>query len=210
MPAIVSVHAGDDAAKVNDDRRGTLLLVGVILIAAAALAVILTALMRAPARLSPDIFPAEANGLEVISVTDAIAIQAADDSHDIAVSGWFAPTAPIPCPAPLPPVVPLLDGDCSINFTWLMSAPESLRHASGNTVSITPPSGPAVNPVFDGPDTDWARPADASGEAVPTPVVFIGHFDDARANGCRPEHQQICRDRFVVTVVVWADGVDFP
>jgi hypothetical protein len=46
--------------------------------------------------------------------------------------------------------------------------------------------------------------------SVPTPVVFIGHFDDPRAEGCRPEHLQLCRDRFVVTVVAWADGVDFP
>jgi hypothetical protein len=147
----------------------------------------------------------------VITVLEAIEIQERDDDGVIAVAGWFAPAEPVPCPAPMPAVVPLLDGNCSIDFTWLMAAPETTRHMSGDTlVSIGSPAGPAVHPVFDGPDTSWARPDPSDGERSRTPVVFIGHFNDARAGGCRAEEQQLCRDRFVVTVVAWADGVDFP
>jgi len=152
-------------------------------------------------------FPRTIFGIDVLSVTDALDTRDRRDSTEIAVAGWYAPPEPVPCPAPLPPVVPLLNGDCSIDFTWLMAAPETVRHMSGNSlVSIGPPAGPAVNVVFDGPDTSWALPDTGSGERARTPVVFIGHFADARADGCQPADRPRCLDRFVVDQVPWVDG----
>jgi hypothetical protein len=196
---------------VTSDRQGVPVSVALILLAALGATLLLTTLMRGSSDGPSSSFPAEANGLRVITVADAIEIQAKDDASVIAVAGWYAPPEPVPCIGPAPPIVPLLDGDCSIDFTWLMAAPESVRRMNGNTlVSIGAPAGPAVHPVFDGPDTSWARPDPANGERSRTPVVFIGHFDDARAEGCKPDVRQRCLERLVVTVVAWADGVDFP
>ena len=199
----------EDAAAVNDDRRGVPILVGAILLAAVAAALFLTNLMRAPDKAPSASFPAEANGLDVITVADAIAILAADNSDDIAVSGWFQVPAPLGCPMPLQPTT-LLDADCSIDATWLMAEPESLIHVRSDGWDMTGPTGPAVNVVFDGANRSWEPISPQRGDSVPIPVAFIGHFDDARAVGCRPENHQLCLDRLVVTVVAWADGVDFP
>jgi hypothetical protein len=204
-----------------DEHRGrTLALVAAFIVGALALALVLTGWMRggpassAVATGPPSTAPKQAGGMAVISVAEAIKIQAADSAVDIAVAGWYQQSYALPCPAPLPPVVPLLNGDCAIGMTWLMENAESLIHstrdASGGSNSSRPPSAPGVNPVFDGPPTGWANPLPEIGDSVPTPVVFIGHFDDARAQGCAPSDRQTCLDRFVVKTVAWANGVDNP
>ena len=180
-----------------------------ILLAALGAAILLTNLMRTPDVLETETFPALANGMDVVSVPDAIEVQQLGADTDVAVSGWFQHPAAIECPAPQLPVVPPLNGDCAIDFTWLLRDAESLWHGEVNGMRMDNPAGPAIHPVFEGPDTSWARPFDGR-DSVPTPVVFIGHFNDARADGCRPEDQQLCHDRFVVTVVAWADGVGLP
>ena len=152
-------------------------------------------------------FPSTIFGVEVLSVPEAIAIRDHGDSAEIVVSGRYAPPEPVPCLGPLRPLIPLLEGDCSIDYTWLMAAPESTRRMNGDTLlSIGPPAGPAIHPVFDGLNTSWARPIPQSGDSVPTAVVFVGHFNDARAAGCRPDHRELCRERFVVDQVPWVDG----
>jgi hypothetical protein len=199
-----------DPPRVSDERDGIPVSVAWILLAALAAALFLTNLMRTPDPSPSSDFPERANDMGVVTVADAIEVQRLGADSDVAVSGWFQQSLPIPCPAPLPPVVDLLNGNCTIDMTWLMAEPESTLHIDPNGMSGNSPSSPAINPVFDGPDTSWARPLPQTGDAMPTPVVFIGHFNDARAGGCRAEEQQLCRDRFVVTVVAWADGVDFP
>ena len=204
-----------------DEHRGrTLTLVAALIVGALAIALLLTGWMRgAPAASAiatgpPSAAPKQAGGMAVMSVAEAIKFQAADSPVDIAVAGWFQQSFALPCPAPLPPFVQLLNGDCTIGMTWLMENGESLiqvsRDASGGSNSSGAPVGPAVNPVFDGPLTSWANPLPQSGASVPTPVVFIGHFDDARAQGCARADRQTCLDRFVVTIVAWANGVDNP
>lgn len=204
-----------------DEHRGqTLALVAVFIVGAVALALVLTGWMRGgPASSAastgpPPNAPKQAGGMAVLSVADAIKVQVADSAVDIAVAGWYQQSFALPCPAPLPPVVPLLNGDCTIGVTWLMENAESLiqvsRDASGGSNSSGAPVGPAVNPVFDGPSINWANPLPQSGTSLPTPVVFVGHFDDARAQGCAQADHQICLDRFVVTTVAWANGVDNP
>lgn len=194
-----------------DERSGAPVIVAVILLASIGAALFLTGLMRDSSAAPGSSFPTEAQGLQVINVADAIAIQAKDDASDLAVSGWFQHSMAVPCPPPPDPVVELLNGDCTIDMTWLMAEPESLIHTDRNSAGSSSPASPAVNPVFDGPlDIAWARPLPQIGDSVPTPVVFVGHFDDARAAGCQPADQGRCRDRFVVTVVAWADGVENP
>lgn len=193
----------------DDDDRRVPVSVAWILIAALGAALLLTWLMRIPKAEPSTNFPAVAAGLPVISVLDAIDIQAGDDGRDIAVSGWFQQPFAMSCPAPVFPGVPVLEENCTIDFTWLMAEPESIIRIFPNGAEGGAPAGPAIHPVFDGPDTGWARPLPREGGSVPTPVVFIGHFDDARAAGCLPEARQRCLDRFVVAVVAWADGVDF-
>jgi hypothetical protein len=204
-----------------DEHRGrTLATVAALIIGTLAVALVLTGWMRGGPPSSagstgpPPDAPKDANGMAVMSVADAVALQGADNSADIAVAGWFQQSYALPCPAPMAPVVPLLNGDCSIGMTWLMQDPETLIHstrdASGGSNSSRPPVGAGVNPVFDGPSTAWANPLPENGDSVSTPVVFIGHFDDVRAAGCGPADRQTCLDRFVVTTVVWANGRSLP
>ena len=195
---------------VNDERVGVPASVPWILLAAIGAALLVTNLMRTRSEAPIASFPARANDMPVASDPDDITDQACDDGRDIAVSGWFQAPFAMSCPAPMWPVVPVLEGNCAIDFTWLMAEPESIIRIRPDGAEGGPPSGPAIHPVFDGPSTGWARPLPPEGDAVPTPVVLIGHFDDARTAGCRPENRQRCLDRFVVTVVAWADGVDFP
>jgi hypothetical protein len=194
---------------VSDDREGVPVSVAWILLATLGAAILLTNLMRSPDASMESGFPATANGLPVVTVPDAIEVQQLGADTDVAVSGWFQHPAAIECPAPQQPVVPLLDGDCAIDFTWLLSEAASLWHAEVNGMRMDNPAGPALHPVFDGPDASWARPFDGR-DSVPTPVVFIGHFNDSRAEGCRPDNQALCLSRLVVTAVAWADGVETP
>jgi hypothetical protein len=195
---------------VSTDREGVPVSVAWILLAALGSAILLTNLMRTPDVLETETFPALANGMDVVSVPDAIEVQRLGADTDIAVSGWFQHPTAIECPFPQQPIVPLLDGDCAIDFTWLMADEQSLYRISRESVEGRSPLGPAVHPVFDGPGMDWVRPLPQEGGSSPTPVVFIGHFNDSRSEGCRPDNQPLCLARFVVTVVAWADGVDNP
>ena len=111
------------------------------------------------------------------------------------------------------PLVPVIEGPCAMTG-WLLAENESLVHIvigpNSGSMETSSPSGPAFETAFDGPGIAWARPLPQQGDSVPTPVVLIGHFDDPRAAACQPKNQAECLDRFVVTVVAWADGVENP
>ena len=193
----------------SEERDGVPVSVAWILVAALGAAILLTNWMRMPSS-SEGAFPSTANGLPVVMVPDAIEVQQLNAGSDVAVAGWFEQSPPLRCDSPQPPVVELLNGNCTIDATWLMSEAEGLVDMTADGIRASPPSSPAVNVVFDGPDTSWAKPLPQRGRSVPTPVVFVGHFDDKRAAGCNVEALQRCLDRFVVTDVTWADGVDNP
>ena len=163
MPA---VGPRGDPPRVSDERDGVPASVGWILIAALAAALFLTNLMRAPDPSTSTGFPTTANDLDVVTVADAIEVQRLGADTDVAVSGWFQQSMPIPCPAPLAPVVELLNGNCTIEMTWLMAEPESTLRIDPNGMSGNSPTGPAIHPVFDGLDTGWARPLPRTGEAT--------------------------------------------
>ena len=196
-----------------DEHRGRTVLVAAVIVAGfVAAALVLTGWLRSgPSDATPSAsFPAEARGMKVLTVVDAIAVQARDDASDIALGGFYQQPFLLSCPAPLGPVVQLFEGNCETRSTWLMANPESIVHASSNVIQGGGPSGPAFNVVFDGPGIEWANPLPQTGDSVPTPVVVIGHFDDPRAVGCQPENVQWCMDVFVVTVVDWANGAPLP
>jgi len=146
-----------------------------------------------------------ANGrvLPVLTVPNALVVRDRGvDATEIAVSGWFVRFV-VPCPVPLTSGGPL--DRCDINVTWLMATPEQLSVTdSTGAGAIRPPAGPAFNVVADSYRTSTEQPQ---------PVVFIGHFDDARAAGCPPADHQKCADRFVVDQVALAEHAqtgDFP
>ena len=154
-------------------------------------------------------FPGTLGDRPVLSVSDAVAVKSRDDPSEVAVAGWFQQPFLFSCPAPIVPLVPLLEGPCSLQG-WLMAEPESAVLVHENGMETRPIVSANVDVAFDGPDTNWERPLPRLGGSIPLPVVFVGHFDDIRAAGCQPENRQSCLDRFVVTVVAWVDGVDRP
>jgi hypothetical protein len=129
--------------------------------------------------------------LPVLTVPNGLVVRDRGvDATEIAVGGWFVRFI-VPCPMPLTSGGPL--DRCDINVTWLMAAPEQLSVTdSTGAGTIRPPVGPAFNVVAD----SYRR-----SDEQPQPVVFIGHFDDARAAGCPPADHQKCADRFVVDQV---------
>jgi hypothetical protein len=62
--------------------------------------------------------------------------------------------------------------------------------------------------VFDGIEAGWGYPISVD-DSMPRPVVFLGHFNDARADDCRTEPRQECRALFVVDQVPWVDGAEY-
>jgi hypothetical protein len=154
--------------------------------------------------------------LPIIEVTDAIAVRDAGvDDRELAVLGWFTPAPLISCGVNAAKVfVSPLQLHCpSDELIWLTERPESLIHLSGPSL-VTAPSGPAINPFLDGLDRAWQRPppqiGDAIADSTPVGVVFLGHFDDRRADLCPEAEQAGCRDRFVVDAVAMVEGVPQP
>jgi hypothetical protein len=133
-------------------------------------------------------------GLPVLSVEDAIAIRDGGvGDREIAVHGFLSGRQPIGCPAdPRPPNPTELR--CPGGSIWLMSAPESVVTRNGNSTTLHGPTGPALNPGLALVDTTGV----ISDSDVATPVVFIGHFDDRRADLCSIDIRHTCADTFIV------------
>jgi hypothetical protein len=128
----------------------------------------------------------------VISVADAASIRDHGvDAREIAVAGWYVPPRlDLRCAAPPPDFVEPLEGWCGESS--LLGGPEPT--GLGET-----PSGSSLQPA-----TEW-RPANSA--LFSTAVVFVGHFDDARAAQCvAGDRRQRCEDRFVVDIVPWDDA----
>jgi hypothetical protein len=152
--------------------------------------------------------PGSVVGLPIIEVPDAIAIRDGGvDDREIAVLGWFGP-APMPS-CPFTPTVNPLQLQCPDTFVWFTRDPESLIHVGEGSSSLDPPVGPALNPDLDGLDRSWYPPLPVPGQdgrSKPVDVVFVGHFDDRRADQCPEAEQSACRDRFVVDSVALVAG----
>jgi hypothetical protein len=154
----------------------------------------------------------EAFSLPVIQVTDAIAVRDAGvDDRELAVMGWFTPPRLVSCgPAPTADPVSPLESVCPDELTWLTENWESLVHVRGNRTDGSGPQGPALNPDLDELDSSWWPDlpiAGVDGDSAPIDVVFVGHFDDRRAELCPEAEVEACRDRFVVDAVATVAGM---
>jgi hypothetical protein len=133
-------------------------------------------------------------GLPVLSVDDAVAIRDSGvDDREIAIHGFLSGRVTMSCPfIPHPPNPTELR--CAEAFTWVMSAPESIVFRNGDSVTVHGPTGPALNPGLALVDTTGVM----SDSDVATPVAFIGHFDDRRADLCAVDIRPTCADTFIV------------
>ncbi len=182
--------------------RNRLVMAGVVVIALAGVAVFLglPSDLIAPGRTpnpsasiaaGPSSVPSEVDGLEVLSVQEALARRAAGSSDRIAVFGW-AVRFFVPCPQPPDAYQPL--ESCVYRFTWLMATPEQLSVMNPDgSGSIHPPLGPAFNTTYD--------PLEP---AVPQAVVVIGRFNDPRSAQCPAgARRDACARLFVVEGAAW-------
>jgi hypothetical protein len=139
-------------------------------------------------------------GLPELSVDDAIAIRDSGvDDREIAVHGFLATFGPMPCPPPTTDLTTLNNPTrlwCESAQTWVMEQPEVLVNRTSTSVSGRPPSGPALKPGLALVDTSGLG---LLGESdFPSAVVFIGHFDDRRADFCPVDVRAACADTFIV------------
>ena len=169
--------------------------------------------------------PGSVFGLQIVHVTDAIAVRDAHaDNSELAVQGWFtpaisiscgaAPTAPLVSPEPTAALASQVPFECpDQSIWWLDEEAESLIHVTGDTSDASVPFSPAFNLDLNGIDTSWA-PAPpvigTSGDSTPIDVVLVGHFGDRRAVLCPVAEQDTCRNRFVVDSVAFVHGRPAP
>ena len=159
--------------------------------------------------------PGNVFGLPIVHVRDAVAVRDADAANtEMALQGWFTPASPDSCgPPPTAPLLSPLQRECPGRTVWLTEDAESLVHVNGDTLTISSPVGPAVNPFLDGLDTSWvpALPqVGTDGGSTPADVVLIGHFGDRRADRCAATEQAACRTWFVVDSVAYVHGQPIP
>ncbi len=152
--------------------------------------------------------PSSIMGMPIIGVGDAIAARDNGvNDRELAVRGWFSPIGPMPCPytPAMSPVQPV----CPDAWTVLMEEPQSLVTVVRDGFEGRDPSGPSFQIDLDDLDRTWAPDLPAVGPAMPIELVVVGHFDDRRSFAC-PGEVDLCRDRFVVDRVAFADGRPVP
>lgn len=147
-------------------------------------------------------FPAEIDGLHVYTVSELQSARAAGNlaGGPIALRGYwtylgFMHGCAVPDATPGELEIYCHDGEYGIterNEPALILTQDS---------TAVPAAGPMLTPWI--PNEDWVLPLvsllPVNGQPFPpVPIVVVGHLDDERAADCRPEQQQLCRDRFVI------------
>lgn len=145
---------------------------------------------------------AEVDGLHVYRVSELLAARAAGNlaGGPIALAGyWSYHGIAHSCPAPLstPGELEIYCHDGEYGITERNEPAVVLTKDS----RLVPATGPMLTPWI--PNEDWVVPLVSlmpiNGQPFPpVPIVVVGHLDDERAADCRPEQQQVCRDRFVI------------
>lgn len=183
-------------------RRELSLRLALSVAAAAAVVILATAV---GARLTSD-GPAigdTARGLQVLTVAEALEVQATGGDRVIAVRGWYSAAPPIRCLLPVSTAVNPVRLDCPRDFTWLLDSAEPLD----GVTSRLPRGRSGVHPVFPGLDTSALAIA-ATGHAELQELVLIGHFNDRRARLC--DAPAPACDSFVVDAIHSVAGVTQP
>ena len=143
--------------------------------------------------------PGQIHGIDVISVSGAIAIGASPTEltdRELAVHGWYvSPPRLLSCPM-IPADLGPIEQRCPDGFRWLMQEPERLTLTTDPTSERHPPSGPALNPLVR-PVVPVAIPDAWLDDPTPREVVVLGHFFDPRARSA------VSARSFVVDALVW-------
>ena len=162
-------------------------------------------------------FPAEVDGLPVVTVSAALAAREAGRLGPHAVAGWFSMAPRHPCPAPFGPHGGFREPNplelyCTLGDWALAELREPVvevtqQKAPGfSSIEVRGRSmvGPWLQPVFDAappqPPDGWPNTWTAF------PIVLIGHFGDVRGQNCQPDLVVACLERFVATGIGWPAG----
>jgi hypothetical protein len=151
--------------------------------------------------------PTTVDGLNVMTVSEVLAARANGglDEQAVALGGyWSDGSFGHSCAAPDGPTGEL-EIYCHDGESGITENDEPIMVVDHNG-SVTMAAGPALTPWFPG-DLDrlpelYNLPFINGQRHPPVPIVVIGHFDDPRAQDCRPVARQLCLDRLVVDRIV--------
>ncbi len=86
----------------------------------------------------------------------------------------------------------------------------TVTHTGGGT-RYEPTDGPALTPFVEEALAERLDLPHINGQFyAPVPILVVGHFDDHRAEACRPDFRQRCRDRLVLDEIVEFDPKAVP
>jgi hypothetical protein len=162
-------------------------------------------------------FPAEVDGRHVLTVSELQAERASGLLEDgsIALAGYWSYGAGAHSCAPprtgQPGDLELYCHDGEYGITELNE--QVLVIPTNPDAPPVRAEGPMLTPWL--PNEDWVYPLVAlppvNGQPFPpVPIVVLGHLDDPRAADCRPEAQELCRDRLVIDRIVDFRPEDVP
>jgi hypothetical protein len=147
--------------------------------------------------------PPAVNGLPVMSVTEVLAARAAGGlvNQPVAVGGyWSNGSVRHSCVPPPEPTgeLELWCSDGEFGITDLDERILTVDHRGYGTEAVGPHLTPWFPDDLDGLAELFGLPVINGQQYPPVPIVVVGHFNDPRAEDCRPAARQLCRDRLVV------------
>jgi hypothetical protein len=159
--------------------------------------------------------PATVDGLTVMTVSEVLAARDEGGLHEapVALGGyWSDGSMAHGCAAPDGPTGELEyychDGEFGITE---LDEPIMVIDRHGY---VTEPRGPHLTPWFPNELPGFADlvslPIINGQRYRPVPIVVVGHFDDPRAEACRPEALELCLDRLVVDRIAIFDIESVP
>jgi hypothetical protein len=137
-----------------------------------------------------------------MTVAEVIRARAANElpAGHLAISGYWSIAGLVHSCAPPPARTGDLELYCQDGDFGITDAREPIR-VSNREGFVLSEAADALTPYFDddvAPADIWRTGVVIAPDFEPVPIVVIGHFDDPRADECRPVARQLCRDRLVV------------
>lgn len=156
----------------------------------------------------------EVDGLLVMTVSEAVAAHQAGSLPDgrVAIRGyWSNGQVPHTCVPPPPGEQPgELELRCSDGEFGITERDEPILVVDVRRGQVTyTAQGPHLTPWFpEGLDRVgelFTLPFINGQWYPPVPILVLGHFDDPRAEDCRPDQRELCRNRLVIDRIVRFD-----